>query len=62
MTPALLVLGGVGTLGGAAALVLAFRAGQAGERDRERTLFRWAVAGLAAGSLLFLATMIAGGA
>lgn len=51
----LLILGGVATLAGAAALVLAHQHGLAGRRDRERVVFRLAVAGLAVGSLLFLA-------
>lgn len=44
------------TLAGAVGLVVAYRHGQAGERDRERRLFRLAVGALAVGSLLFLAT------
>jgi hypothetical protein len=47
----------VGTVGGAAALVLAFRRGQTGDRAGERRLFRGAVVGLALGSLAFLAAM-----
>ncbi len=50
----LVVLGGVATLAGALALVLAFRHGQAGRRDRERVVFRLAVGALALGSALFL--------
>lgn len=57
MAPVLLALGAVLTLGGAALLVVAFRHGQAGRLDAERRTFRLAVAGLAAGSLLFLATV-----
>lgn len=53
-----LVLGGLLTIAGALALVVAFRHGQAGEPDAERRVFRLAVAGLAAGSLLFFATMV----
>ncbi len=51
-----LVLGAVLTLGGAALLVLAFRHGRDGRPDAERRTFRYAVAGLAVGSLMFLAT------
>lgn len=54
----LLVLGAVLTVGGAVLLVVAFRRGQDGRRDGERRAFRLAVAGLAAGSLLFLATVV----
>lgn len=57
MTPALVAVGAVGTVGGAAALVLAFRRGQTGDRAGERRLFRGAVVGLALGSLAFLAAM-----
>lgn len=53
----LLALGGLLTLAGAALLVRAFRQGQAGDRDAERRTFRLAVAGLAAGSLAFFATV-----
>lgn len=53
-----MTLGGVATFAGALALVLAFRHGQAGRRDRERTLFRLAVVGLAVGSLLFLVHVV----
>ncbi len=55
-----LVLGAVGTLGGAGTLVVAFRSGQEGERDRERVLFRLAVAALALGSAAFLVAMVLG--
>jgi hypothetical protein len=58
---ALLTLGAILTLGGAAMLVLAFRHGQAGRTDDERRTFRLAVVGLAAGSLLFLATVAVSG-
>lgn len=61
MQPVLLALGALLTLGGAVTLVVAFRAGQAGRRDDERRLFRLAVAGLAVGSLFFLATMVVSG-
>ncbi|HWS58782.1 MAG TPA: hypothetical protein VN257_09600 [Actinotalea sp.] len=60
MSEALLALGGVATLGGAVLLVLAFREGQRDDVDGERRLFRAAVAALAAGSLLLLATMVIG--
>lgn len=53
----LLALGGVLTIGGAWLLVVAFRHGQAGRRDAERRTLGAAVASLAAGSLLFLATV-----
>lgn len=53
----MLVLGGLLTIGGAGALVVAFRHGQAQRRDDERRWFRLAVAGLALGSLAFLATV-----
>ena len=52
-----LASGGLLTIGGAAALVVAFRHGQAGRRDDERTWFRAAVVGLALGSLAFLVTV-----
>lgn len=58
MHPALLALGAVLTIGGAAGLVVAFRHGQAGRRDVERRTFRLAVVGLAIGSLVFLATVV----
>ncbi|GGB92248.1 hypothetical protein [Cellulomonas carbonis] len=48
------VLGALVTLAGAAALVLAFRQGQADRPDDERLTFRRAVALLAGGSLLLL--------
>lgn len=53
-----LALGAVLTVGGAAALVVAFRHGQAGRRADERRWFLAAVAALALGSLGFLATVI----
>lgn len=62
MQPLLLVLGGVLTIAGAALLVRAFRLGQADRRDDERRTFRLAVGALAAGSALFLATVMVGGA
>lgn len=52
-----LVLGGLLTIGGAAALVVAFRHGQAERRDDERRWFRLAVLGLGLGSLAFLVTV-----
>lgn len=51
---ALLALGALLTLGGAAALVVGFRQGQVGRTDAERRTFRAAVAGLALGSLVLL--------
>lgn len=56
--PLLLALGAVLTLGGAGLLVVAFRHGQAGRADAERRSFRLAVAGLALGSLAFLAIVV----
>lgn len=56
-----LALGGLLTIGGAAALVVAFRHGQAGRADDERRWFRGAVVGLALGSAGFLATVLLGG-
>ena len=53
----LLVLGGLGTVGGALLLVRAYRLGLTGDRDAERRAFRVAVAALAVGSLAFLGTM-----
>lgn len=53
-----LVLGGALTLTGAALLVTGFRHGQAGRIDDERRTFRFAVGGLAVGSLMFLATVM----
>jgi hypothetical protein len=53
----MLAFGGLLTIGGAGALVVAFRHGQAERRDDERRWFRLAVAGLALGSLAFLATV-----
>jgi hypothetical protein len=61
MTPALVALGAVGTLGGASALVMAFRRGQGGDRAAEQRLFRAAVLGLAVGSLAFLGAMVTAG-
>ncbi len=52
-----LALGGLLTIGGAGALVVAFRHGQAGRTDDERRWFRVAVAGLALGSVAFLVTV-----
>jgi uncharacterized membrane protein HdeD (DUF308 family) len=52
-----LVVGAILTVAGAAALVVAFRHGQADRRDEERRWFRLAVACLAVGSLAFLATV-----
>lgn len=51
-----LVLGAVLTLGGALLLVVAFRHGRDGRPDDEHRTFRYAVGGLAVGSLMFLAT------
>ena len=53
-----LALGGLLTIGGAGALVIAFRHGQAGRTDAEQRWFRVAVAGLALGSAAFLATVL----
>lgn len=61
MTPVLVTLGAVGTVGGACALVVAFRRGQGGDRAGEQRLFRAAVLGLALGSLAFLGAMVAAG-
>lgn len=58
MTGALVALGGVATIGGAALLVAAFRSGQAGEVHRERRWFRLAVLGLASGSVLFVVALL----
>lgn len=58
LSQALLVLGAVGTIGGAMLLVVAFRHGQARDPDGERRAFRAAVAALAVGSLLWLATIV----
>lgn len=55
-----LTVGAVGTIGGAAALVVAFRHSQAGRRSDERRWFAIAVVALAAGSLAFLATVVQG--
>jgi hypothetical protein len=52
------VLGAVGSIGGAALLVAAFRRGQAGDRDGERRLFGGAVAGLGAGMVLFAVALL----
>lgn len=61
MDLATLVLGGLATIGGAGALVVAFRHGQAGRRDDERRWFRAAVAALALGSASFLVTVLLAG-
>ena len=61
MQSVVLILGALLTLTGAGLLVLAFRQGQAGRRDDERRTFRLAVVGLAAGSVLFLVTMMLSG-
>ncbi len=53
-----LALGGLLTVVGATALVVAFRHGQAGRPDDERRWFRLAVAALALGSLGFLLTVM----
>lgn len=53
-----LALGAVLTIAGASLLVIAFRHGQAGRVQEERRTFRLAVAGLAAGSLMFLVTTV----
>lgn len=58
VTPALVALGGVATVGGAGLLVAAFRSGQAGAVERERRWFRLAVLGLAIGSALFVLALI----
>lgn len=56
------VLGAIGTIGGAGLFVAAFRRGQAGDVEAERRLFRISVAGMAVGSALFVvALMTAGG-
>lgn len=60
MTYVTLALGAVGTIGGAAALVVAFRHSQAGRRAAERRWFTVAVVALAVGSLAFLATVAQG--
>jgi len=52
------ILGAAGTLGGALLLVAAYRLGQARDVAGERRLFRAAVAALALGSALWLATMV----
>lgn len=53
-----LAVGAVLTVAGAAALVVAFRHGQADRREQERRWFASAVVGLALGSLGFLATVL----
>lgn len=53
-----LALGGAASIAGAIYLVAAFRDGQAGRTDAERVKFRIATAALAAGALLFLATVV----
>lgn len=58
MQPVLIALGGVLTLAGALLLVRAFRLGQADDRAGERRTFRLAVGALAAGSALFLVTVM----
>lgn len=58
MTVALVALGAIGTLGGAAAFVAAFRRGQTGDRAGEAGIFRWAVAGMGAGTLMFAAALL----
>lgn len=50
--------GGLLTLGGAGALVVAFRHGQAGRRAEERRWFRGAVGALVLGSAAFLVTAL----
>lgn len=54
----LVVLGAVGTIGGAALLVAAFRRGQAGDPAGERRMFTGAVAGLGGGALLFALALL----
>ncbi|GEN78604.1 hypothetical protein [Actinotalea fermentans] len=56
-----LALGGLCTIGGAGALVAAFRHGQAGRAADERRWFRMAVVGLALGSTAFLVTALLAG-
>lgn len=53
-----LALGGLLTIGGAGALVVAFRLGQEDRPDAERLWFRAAVGALALGSVSFLATVL----
>lgn len=53
-----LVVGAILSVAGAAALVVAFRHGQADRRDKERRWFGLAVTCLALGSLAFLATVV----
>ncbi|MCV2393833.1 hypothetical protein OEB99_05890 [Actinotalea sp. M2MS4P-6] len=55
------VLGAVGTIGGAGLFVAAFRRGQAGDHDTERRLFRAAVAGFGVGSAMFVIALMAAG-
>ena len=62
MSTPFVVLGALGTLGGAVLLVLAFRRGQEGDRDAERTWFRGAVGVLALGSLALLGAVVTAGA
>lgn len=54
----LVVLGAVGSIGGAALLVGAFRRGQAGDREGERRMFAGAVAGLGTGMVLFAIALL----
>jgi hypothetical protein len=51
-------VGAILTIGGAGALVVAFRHGQFGRRADERRWFTAAVVALALGSLAFLATVV----
>lgn len=53
-----LALGGLLTIGGAGALVVAAKHARSGERDAERRWFRGAVGALALGSAAFLATVL----
>jgi len=53
-----LALGAVLTIGGAGALVVAFRHGRAGQRADERRWFVGSVVALALGSLGFLAAVL----
>lgn len=59
--PALLALGALLTITGAAGLVVAFRHGRAGRDRAERRMFRLSTASLAAGSLALLATVVLAG-
>lgn len=60
LLPVAVALGGLLTIAGALLLVRAFRLGQAGRREDERRTFVLAVAGLAVGSLGFLAAAVLG--